>query len=75
MNKVKSKSLKPRVSKSSMDKARKSVTVERHQTEDPNVTRYVAIDDKGVIAQVRVHVQYGDAVTIPSRTRIRTPKA
>ena len=31
-------------------------TVERHQTDDPDVTRYVAMDDKGVAAQVRVRV-------------------
>ena len=33
-----------------------AVTVERHRTDDPGVTRYVAMDDKGVAAQVRVEV-------------------
>ena len=33
-----------------------ALTVERHQTDDPGVTRYVAMDDKGVAAQVRVQV-------------------
>ena len=31
-------------------------TVERHRTDDPGVTRYNAMDDKGVAAQVRVQV-------------------
>ena len=31
-------------------------TVECHRTDDPSVTRYSAIDDKGVAAQVRVEV-------------------
>ena len=33
-----------------------AVTVERHQTDDPCVTRYVAMDDKGVAASIRVQV-------------------
>ena len=31
-------------------------TVERHRTDDPGVTRYVAMDDKGIAAQVRIRV-------------------
>ena len=33
-----------------------TVTVERHSTDDPDITRYVAMDDKGAAAQVRVEV-------------------
>ena len=33
-----------------------TVTVERHQTDDPDVTRYVAIDGTGIAAAIRVHV-------------------
>ena len=31
-------------------------TVERHQTDDPDVTRYVARDAEGVAAAIRVRV-------------------
>ena len=33
-----------------------TVTVERHRTDDPKITKYVARDDQGVIAKVRVAV-------------------
>jgi len=33
-----------------------SVFVERQQTDDPDVTRYVAMDDTGVAAAIRVRV-------------------
>ena len=32
------------------------VTVERHRTDDPSVTRYVARDDTGEAASIRVRV-------------------
>ena len=31
-------------------------TVERHRTDDPSVTRYVAMDGQGVAAAIRVQV-------------------
>ena len=33
-----------------------TVTVERHRTDDPDITRYVAMDDKGIAASIRDHV-------------------
>jgi len=33
-----------------------ALTVERHQTDDPDVTRYVARDAEGVAASIRVRV-------------------
>ena len=33
-----------------------ALTVERHQTDDPDVTRYVARDAEGVAAAIRVRV-------------------
>ena len=33
-----------------------AVTVERHQADDPGVTRYVAMDGQGVAASIRVRV-------------------
>ena len=33
-----------------------AVTVERHQTDDPDVTKYVARDAEGVAASIRVRV-------------------
>ena len=33
-----------------------TLNVERHQTDDPNVTRYVAMDAAGVAASIRVQV-------------------
>ena len=32
------------------------MTVERHPTDDPSVTRYVALDGQGVAAAIRVQV-------------------